>query len=239
MTNTLNKIINSFCPRWILGLSLRKNWQRNHWISQIGTMEHGYAQYDGVTNRHVIVANILQQISPPGDYRILELGCSTGEFVNLLREKGYGMVHGVDINFAATYLGASKYNFRRIPAHIHTSLISSILNYTLYDAFTQPGHYLITSSFEDFFIFVPGLYRVTITFGATLEVTHPSFDIIKKICDNTSKYVILVISENGHDYPRFWEYEFNKHGFKKIIHYYPIVNNSEESLLIFEREDDN
>jgi hypothetical protein len=65
---------------------------------------------------------------------------------------------------------------------------------------------------------------------------------VKAICDVSSRYVLLIISEWGHRYPRFWEYEFNRQGFLLVRAVRPYDGRATDlpaheinSLLVFER----
>jgi hypothetical protein len=105
---------------------------------------------------------------------------------------------------------------------------------------------IITGSFEDV---LPGLcddnrtFSLIYTVGATIELVHPSFDIIKYICAISNKYVVFIINLWGHDYPRFWDYEFNRNGFDLVKCITPEDGNTDmiidpaqiSSLLVFKR----
>ena len=60
-------------------------------------------------------------------------------------------------------------------------------------------------------------FFATYTFGATIELVHPSYDIIKNLVRITKKYILLYINENEHYYPRFYRYEFKKNGSRLIF----------------------
>jgi hypothetical protein len=50
--------------------------------------------------------------------------------------------------------------------------------------------------------------------GATIELVHPSFDIVRHMCRVTRNHVVLIVNETvAHSYPRFWTYEFARNGF--------------------------
>ena len=55
-----------------------------------------------------------------------------------------------------------------------------------------------------------------ITFSATIELLHPSFNLFEEIYRITKKGFIFAINENKHTYPRFYRYLIKKAGFKKI-----------------------
>jgi hypothetical protein len=75
--------------------------------------------------------------------------------------------------------------------------------------------------------------------GGTLELVHPSFDIVRHLCRVARKHVVLYINEHGHAYPRFWIYEFRRRGFYLVRAERPAAQFSsielEGSLLVFQR----
>ena len=77
--------------------------------------------------------------------------------------------------------------------------------------------------------------------GATVELVHPSFDIIRYICGLSKRYVVLDIYEWGHSNPRFWKYEFNRQGFALVKCIRPFSGDilkdtvEQDSLLVFQR----
>lgn len=185
----LKKILNSFFPKFLFRLSPNRYWARNHWKAQKSGDIHGYDKY---CNDHPAAAVVLSEIIrlAKKDASILDIGCNCGYYLNRLKKEGYSCLTGVDICKEAIEFGKKHYDLSGIE--------------------------LLTGSFEDIlpsFVFEGRKFNILYSVGATIELVHPSFDIIRHLCVVSNDYIILIISLWGHDYPRFWEYEFNSHGF--------------------------
>jgi SAM-dependent methyltransferase len=150
---------------------------------------------------------------------ILDLGCNCGYYLSLLKKEGYKNISGIDISHAAIKYGKE---------HLGLSDID-----------------LTVGSFEEILpkIAAQGTqFDLVYTLGATIELVHPSFDIIGHICHISKRFVVLIITESGHSYPRFWEYEFNRNGFLMVKCIRPYNEESDignpteiDSLMVFER----
>jgi hypothetical protein len=66
-------------------------------------------------------------------------------------------------------------------------------------------------------------FSISFTHGRSIDLVSPNFDLIKSICDCTEYYVILINLSNkaSNSYSRFWDYEFDKNGFKLEKHLEP------------------
>lgn len=185
----IQALANSFIPRLIFKLSLRKISNRNHWKSQKYGDPHGYDKY--TQNRHqvpYVLAEIESRVKKTE--AIFDLGCNCGYYLKTLKHAGFTQLAGVDISKNAIEYGRKEFDLQGVDIHV--------------------------GSFEDV---LPNLVKQNNKFdliysmGATIELVHPSFDIIKFIALLSSKYVVLFISEWGHSTPRCYEYEFQRHGF--------------------------
>ena len=116
---------------------------------------------------------------------VLDLGCNQGRCIRYLYEKGLRNLYGVDIMYTALKYFEEKYKDVYKNCNLECDFFQRYLNKTK----------------DNFF------YN-TYTFGATIEIIHPSYNLIKEIVRVTKKNVILLIDENGHWYPRFYIYEF-------------------------------
>ena len=97
---------------------------------------------------------------------------------------------------------------------------------------------LTISSFEDFLDSNPESVDLVYTRGAMFENVYPSYPLVKRVCAIAKRYVVMVILETGHTYPRFWEYEFARAGFELAHLRRPASSDTPEhrvSLLTFER----
>jgi SAM-dependent methyltransferase len=226
MTNTplftrrqyFKKIFYSFCPRFLLSFSPKKYWMRSHWKNQDLGDIHGYDQYCVPHDRIPFFIDEIIHLAEKKD-SILDLGCNCGFYLKCLKEHDYKSLTGVDISDKAIEYGKKAFDLENIT--------------------------LMQGSFEEI---LPQMvsdnrsYDLIYSMGATIELVHPSFDIIKYICKLSRKHVVLIISEWGHAYPRLYEYEFNRQGFlltKAIRPYNNMIQNQnpslDESLLIFKK----
>jgi SAM-dependent methyltransferase len=214
----LKKIVNTFFPGILFRLSPKKFFAQRHWREQDKGDIHGFDNYLTPHPRiPILIAEIEAKITR--DQPVLDLGCNCGYYLSRIKEAGFSNLAGVDIAPAAIQYGKEHLNLQGVD--------------------------LTVGSFEEVipqFIKSGRKFDLVYSMGATIELVHPSFDIIGNICSVSNRYVVLIISEWGHEYPRFWEYEFNRNGFfltKKVYPYDgkeprgdPVLS---DSLLIFER----
>jgi len=66
-------------------------------------------------------------------------------------------------------------------------------------------------------------FSISFTHGRSIDLVAPNFDLIKSICDSTEYYVVLTNLSNkaSSSYSRFWDHEFDRHGFKLEKHFEP------------------
>lgn len=150
--------------------------------------------------------------TPDKNAPILDLGCNCGRLINELRIAGYTNLHGVDISQAAN-------------DHMHVVFpeLAAMANYSV-------------STFQEYLEKLPDGAMETIgSHGATVELVHPSFPLVKHLCRVARSHVVLLIVESGHSYPRFWEWEFNRYGFILAKALRPSEEGSASSLLVFSR----
>ena len=125
--------------------------------------------------------------------KILDLGCNSGRHLNELYKKDYKKLHGVDIMNSALLLFEREFPKTFMNVKIEKDFIQRNL--------LKTTHYF---------------YDTLYTIGATIELIHPSFDIIGQMCRVVKKNIIILIQPNAHNYPRFYVYEFSKYGFNVI-----------------------
>jgi SAM-dependent methyltransferase len=213
------KFVNTFLPKIFFKLSPRKLFAQRHWKEQKCGDIHGFDNY--LTDHPripILIHEIQTRISKNSS--ILDLGCNCGYYLSRIKADGFNNLSGVDIAPAAIQYGKEHLNLEGIDLSIGS--FEEIL----------PRYVADRRSFD-----------LVYSMGATIELVHPSFDIIGNICTVSNQYVVLIISEWGHEYPRFWEYEFNKNGFMLVKKIYPYdgINIDRDplvtdSLLIFERQ---
>jgi len=167
------------------------NIQRKYWYFADKGQKHDYTKYlymTDVTNKFV---REIKNYSNSED-KLLDICCNVGRFLDYLNKSGFNELYGFDISRKS--IKEMQKNF----PNINQKKIKCM----------SAEEYL--SSAEDNF------FDITYTYGATIELIHPTFPVIKQISRITKKYFICKIHENGHAYPRFWRYEFKNNNFKIV-----------------------
>ena len=124
--------------------------------------------------------------------KTLDLGCNSGRHLNSLNNKGYKNLYGVDI-------------MEKAFQHFKKEFPETFKVVNLEKNFIQ--RYLINTN--------SNFYDTLYTIGATIELIHPSFDVIGQMCRVTKKNIIILIQPDAHNYPRYYQLEFLRHGFVK------------------------
>lgn len=167
-----------------------------------------------------LVKSVIERSESKND-KILDLGCNCGRFLNELAVAGYDNLHGVDISKSA--LDRMTEWFPATQGKVDAR----------HDLFQR---YLLNRDDKEF--------DITFTHGATIELVHPSFPIVREVCRVTKKYAVLMINENDQRFPRFWEYEFLRAGFVPVEIHRPVsqLSNKDDnqlgnvlSLMVFRR----
>lgn len=218
LSGYLRKCVNTFFPRFLFRLSPTRMWARNHWKGQVKGDIHGYEKYSLDHPRVPVFLQELRTLAHHSD-SILDLGCNCGYYLHLLKKEGFTNLHGIDISPEAVKFGKNNFDLGNVD--------------------------LVVGSFEEV---LPEFTKRGLSFdlvyslGATLELVHPSFDIIREVCRISNRYVLLIINEWGHAYPRFWEYEFGRNGFLLVKCIRPYDGGEHDgdlvktdSLMIFKR----
>ncbi len=162
----------------------------------------------------VLIEHIISRASG-FDVPILDLGCNCGRHLNALMGLGFTKLYGVDIG-----RGALDYMDEVFPG------LSKQVE-------------IRCTSFQQYLLETPDqFFEIVYTRGATVELVHPSFPLVRQLTRVTRKYVILCIQENSHSYPRFWTYEFERAGFVLVKLVRPAVDpvfGDLPSLLVYRR----
>jgi len=146
--------------------------------------------FDGIDPASQAEMDEIMALVPDRNAAILDMGCNVGRHLDYLYGQGYRNLRGVDWSGAAIRDMATRY-----PA-------------------MHAGSRLTVASFQDFLTNAPEAVELVYTRGATFELVHPGFPLVKHVCAIAKRYVVLVITEAGHAYPRFWTYEFAREGFE-------------------------
>ena len=133
----------------------------------------------------VVVAHSLVK-----DAGILDVGCNCGRHLAALADLGFSNLHGVDISSEAIRVMQDWFPQLEGKCKAKRDLIQSYLSKT-----------------------PDGAFDIVFTRGATVELIHPSFPLVPELCRVARSYIVLMIRENEHAYPRFWIYEFARCGF--------------------------
>lgn len=162
-----------------------------------GTREHWEkhptaSAFEGIDPASQAQMDEIIALVPERNASILDMGCNVGRHLDYLHRQGYRNLRGVDWSSAAIRDMATSY------PEMHTAAR------------------LTNASFEDFLSSNPEPVDLVYTRGATFELVHPSYPLVRQVCRIAKHYVVLVITEAGHAYPRFWEYEFAREGFELI-----------------------
>lgn len=213
----LKKFFNTFCPKVLFNFSPRKNMAKKHWKEQDFGDVHGFDKYNFNQPKYSILLPEVRFWASEDD-KILSLGCNCGYFLSVLKNDGFKKLTGIEISPKALEYGKTAFELRDV------ELFEGSYEDTL------PQLALENRSFD-----------CVIQEGKSIELVHPSFDIVKYICKICKRYVILLIWE-WTEYTRLWEYEFNCNGFAlvKCIRPYNgevLVKNPSEvlSLWVFQR----
>jgi len=160
-----------------------------------GTREHWEqhptaSAFEGIDPASQAQMDEIMALVPERDAAILDMGCNVGRHLDYLYRQGYRNLRGVDWSSAAIRDMAGRYP----EMHAHSKLA--------------------TASFEEFLSADPEPVDLVYTRGATFELVHPGFPLIRHVCRIARRHVVLVISEAAHAYPRYWEHEFAREGFE-------------------------
>jgi SAM-dependent methyltransferase len=157
---------------------------------------------------------LLQRVidTTPPTASVLDLGCNSGAHLDILRQRGFARLYGVDAGREALDLFAEAYAETFAMADVRHDLFQ---------------RYLLSQA--DQFV------DVVHSNGATLELVHPSFPIVAEICRVTRESIYIDIMERGHRYPRKYLEQFERHGFQLVYCERPLDLVEGLSLLQFSR----
>lgn len=137
-----------------------------------------------------LVTETITRISDTGD-AILDLGCNCGRHLAALADLGCTNLYGVDVNHVAIDKMTQWFPQLTGVCNVQKDLMQRYL-----------------SKSKDL------KFDIVITRGATVELIHPSYPLVRELCRVTKSYVILIVQESNQGYSRFWTYEFARHGFQ-------------------------
>jgi len=193
--------------RWIVNLqslfiSKEKIRQKNAKIWQEG--EYFKTDFYEKLNKEekFFIQKVLNHANPSD--RILDICCNQGRFLLELRRSGYRKLYGFDIMKSAIQKLKANPDFDE--------------HFTIHECLAQ----------EYFQSQQDGYFDWAITYGASIELIHPEFDIFKELSRTVKKGLIFSLNENGHKYPRFYRYLIQKSGFFNL----KVIKEGYQSLII-------
>lgn len=124
---------------------------------------------------------------------ILDICCNQGRFLLELKQRGFKRLHGFDI------MGPAIQKLRE--------------NQDYHPDLTCVEHCLAQ---EYFLSKKDNVFDWAITYSATIELIHPEFDIFRELGRTVRKGMFLVLSEDGHSYPRFYRLLHRMNNFKIV-----------------------
>jgi SAM-dependent methyltransferase len=158
-----------------------------------------------------LLLNAVMEECPDRSASLLDLGCNCGRHITYLAKQGYRNLAGVDVMSEAISLFA-----RTEPEIFRRANIQ-------HDFFQR---FLLRAADRQ--------YDLTYSHGATIELVHPSFNVVEHIANVTKSKICLLLHEK-HGYPRDWISQFSHHGFvlkrSQPIH----TNNSGVRLVVLHR----
>jgi len=181
-----NKLVKKiFNSLWFLP----NNHEFSYWKNDAENIGHGYLQFIEMDKMSILLEKSLNKHALKND-KILDICCNVGRLLSSLKSKGYENLYGFDINHIAIQKSSE--------------IFKNLENIKLENCSAE---FFLENAENEF-------YDITYTMGASIELLPPTFDVVKNIYRITKKFFICLINPNGHRYPRFWEYEFKKNGFK-------------------------
>jgi SAM-dependent methyltransferase len=153
----------------------------------------------------------VERVCPDRNAKIFDIGCNCGRHMIELWNRGYRNLTGVDAMKSAIELFVE-----RAPEVFGRSKVTHDL-------------------FQRFLMRQPDRnFDLTYSHGATIELVHPSFDIVAHLCRVTKTHICLLLSPNN-VFRREWLKQFSAHGFSLVYSEEPIAPDSDLSLIVLRR----
>ena len=163
------------------------------WVGAAKEGDRGYTTFMKIDDMALFLVENLQILIDDKSMPILDIGCNIGRFLNILAKKGCNNLTGIDINQLAINDSYSAYPDLVGNAEMKCDTIQNFL-----------------SNARD------NEFDLIYTLGATVELVHPTFPLVKNLARVSSKYVCLFINDDQ-AYVRFWEIEFKRNSFELML----------------------
>ena len=157
-----------------------------------------------------LVSKIIEEV--PLVSSLMELGCNRGTDMNFLYLAGYRDFAGVDVSGAGLREFALAYPETWACADIEHDLFQRFLMKQA----SQSVDFMYSN-------------------GATIELVHPCFPIVKEICRVARLGVLLELHLTGH-IPRDYPWQFKRHGFSVRYSSQPEDSIDDSHLIYFARD---
>lgn len=167
-----------------------------------------YAEIDADAK---LLLDWVERVCPDRQAKILDIGCNCGRHIIELWKRGYRNLTGVDAMKTAIDLFVE-----RAPEVFSQTKIS-------HDLFQR---FLMRQADRSF--------DLTYSHGATIELVHPSFDVVAHLCRVTRTHICLLLSPDN-VFRREWIKQFASNGFLVVYGEVPIAPDSDLSLFILRR----
>lgn len=185
------------------------------WVSAKKGGDRGYTTFMDIDDKALFLIENLRLLIYKKDIPILDIGCNVGRFLNVLAQDGCTNLTGIDINELAINDSFNIYPELEGNANMKCDTIQGFL-----------------SNSDD------NEFDLIYSYGATVELVHPTFPLVKNLARVSNRFVCLFISEEQ-AYPRFWEIEFKRNNFELVLKapyiYRNHSGNSDQVLYIFRK----
>lgn len=167
--------------------------------------------FKDIDNDARLLLGWVERVCPDKNATILDIGCNCGRHLIELSHRGYKNLVGVDVMKAALDLFAERSPDVFKATEIHFDLFQRFL-------MKQPDR----------------RFDLTYSHGATIELVHPSFDVVAHLCRVTKTHICLLLNCNN-GFPRNWVRKFTNQGFVLLHSEEPIPGDKELCLFVFQR----
>lgn len=185
------------------------------WVGAKKDGDRGYTTFMDIDDKALFLIENLKRLINKKNMPILDIGCNVGRFLNVLAVDGCTNLTGIDINELAINDSYNVYPELEEKAKMKCDTIQGFL-----------------SNADD------NEFDLIYSYGATVELVHPTFPLVRNLARVSNKYVCLFISENQ-SYVRFWEVEFKRNNLELILKapytYRNHSGNSDQVLYIFRK----
>ena len=163
--------------------------------------------YKEIDAHALLLLDWVKRVCPDGDAPIADIGCNCGRHIIELASAGYRNLTGVDAMGSALAMFEARAPTVFAQAKIHHDLFQRFL-------MRQPDRHFDT------------IY----SHGSTIELVHPSFDVVAHMGRITRGHICLILTE-GEYFRRDWLGQFARRGFLPI-HIERVTNPENGSNLV-------